>query len=127
MSTREHAAEVIAEAQNVPFPGPKQRKIAQALIDARIIPTQPAPAGVVDQETAHLAGGRAYAEGGGPDDVVDAVLAVLPTRTVAQVKAEAWDEGVKVALDDLVDDGLISAVLALNPYRADELEREDKR
>jgi formaldehyde-activating enzyme involved in methanogenesis len=36
---QQQVAEVIAEAQNVPFVGPKQRKIAQALADAGLLPT----------------------------------------------------------------------------------------
>lgn len=38
------AAKVIAEAQNVPFPGPKQHRIAKALADAGLLmppPQQP--------------------------------------------------------------------------------------
>jgi len=36
----EKAAEVIATAQNVPFVGPKQRRIAQSLADAGLLPTE---------------------------------------------------------------------------------------
>lgn len=36
----EHAAEVIAQAQNVPFVGTKQRKIAEALAAAGLIATE---------------------------------------------------------------------------------------
>lgn len=55
----------------------------------------------------------------------DAVLAVLPTRTVAQVKAEAWDEGATAASPH--GGAYLRSILIGNPYRADELEREDKR
>lgn len=55
----------------------------------------------------------------------DAVLAVLPTRTVAQVKAEALREAAADRSLRLSGHGGIGIVHLLD--RADELEREDKR
>lgn len=49
------------------------------------------------------------------------------TRTVAQVKAEAWDEGYAQGRLDSVDSVLGDAPSRTNPYRADELERGDGR
>lgn len=108
-------------------PGPIPRGLYDTDLPATVLhdPTQPAPAGEIDREAAHRAGGQAYAEGGGPDVVVDAVLAVLPTRTVAQVKAEAWDEAFTEACCESC--GCLRAKNVPNPYRADELEREGKR
>lgn len=37
MNLREKVARIIADAQNVPFVGPKQRRIADALINGGVI------------------------------------------------------------------------------------------
>ena len=44
MTPLEQLAFIVAEAQNVPFTGPKQRKIAQAILDAGwTAPVEPTP------------------------------------------------------------------------------------
>jgi len=88
-------------------------------------PPQPAPAGVIDRE-ALVSAVRAVERRRAlisdvdlPDAYTDAALAFLDTRTVAQVKAEALREAAAIA-------NYGDTQRWLN-YRADELEREDKR
>lgn len=57
-------------------------------------------------------------------ETADAVLDVLNTRAVVQVKAEAWDEGYQQGAMDTLGSPRDAAY---NPYRADGLEREDRR
>lgn len=120
--------------------------IREAAADIR---DQPAPAGVIDREALaeHLASVRWDNADTRMDrrqfwrERADAVIAVLDTRTVAQVKAEAlreiratlsmpqmlWqgDRGVTVWPD--YPDGEQTRLLDWLNARADELEREDGR
>lgn len=41
------------------------------------------------------------ADGASVDVAVDAVLALLPGRTEAEIKAEAWDEGYQASAEDI--------------------------
>lgn len=94
-------------------------------------PTQPAPAGVIDREALWDAivavrdASPRLKNDAETDDIIDAILNLLPGRTVAQVKAEAWDEGYATGHDCV--GAATDCTRRPNPYRADELEREDKR
>lgn len=94
----------------------------------------PAPAGVIDREALadHLASVRWDNAATRMDrrqfwrERADAVLAVLHTRTVAQVKAEALREYAAI-FEWAVDDEDYAALRQGLIARADYLEREDKR
>lgn len=92
-----------------------------------------APAGVVDREAVALLihhGRHVCRDCPGIPSINDvataqAILDLLPTRTVAQVKGEAWDEAVTEACCESC--GCLRAKNVPNPYRADELERRNGR